>query len=217
MALVKWLMFFPALTSMLMLRRNLGYRILNPAWIICVCLVMAFVAQWLSQETPLAHALLIFAFVVLWEGLAQRIKRRRELREGKKAHSYFIGDSQLQRLWLPKFLRKERRVERFLDPAFCLILGFPVAKYLSPALGGWFVFSGICLRAYEAEVYKRELQRELDLVDSMVESENQEEVIEHYSVRIENQSGRSVNGIPTGCSADIQKTITRRTKRAPRE
>ena len=54
-----------------------------------------------------------------------------------------------------------------------------------------------------------------DTVDSMIESEVQEEVIEHYAMRIHNQTDRTVNGIPTGCSADIEKTILRRKTKRP--
>jgi hypothetical protein len=217
MAFVKWLMFFPALTAMLLFRRNLGYRALSPGGLVAVCLVMVLLANWLSAETPFAEMLLIYTAGVFLEGVSQRLKRWREMRRGVKQHSYFIGDSQLRKLWLPAFLKCDRRVERFIDPLFAVAIGFPVAKYFSPALGGWLVFSGLCLRTFEAEVWKKKITHELDTIDSMVESEIQEEVVEHYSVRIENQSGRSVNGIPTGCSADIQKTILRRAKRVSRE
>jgi hypothetical protein len=147
--------------------------------------------------------------------MSQRLKRWRERRQGVKQHSRAIGDSQLRKFWLPAFLKRDDRVERFLDPLLTVAIGFPVAKYFSPALGGWLVFAGLCLRTFEAEVWKIKITRELDIVDSMVEAELQEEVIEHYSVRIDNQSGRPVNGIPTGCSADIQKTILRRTTKRP--
>jgi hypothetical protein len=149
--------------------------------------------------------------------MSQRFKRWREMRSGVKQHSYFIGDSQLRKLWLSAFLKCDRRVERFIDPLFAVTIGLLCAKYFSPALGGWLAFSGLCLRTFEAEVWKKKITHELDTVDSMVEAEIQEEVVEHYSMRIDNQSGRPVNGIPTGCSADIQKTILRRTKRVPRE
>ncbi len=116
MNFVKWLMFFPALTVMLLFRRNLGYRTLHPTGLIGVCLVMVFIAYWLSEETPFAAMLLIYAAGVFLEGMSQRLKRWRERRRGVKQHSRAIGDSALRKLWLPAFLKRDGRLACFRGP-----------------------------------------------------------------------------------------------------
>jgi len=161
MEVAKWLCKFPALTVMLILRRNLGYRIIGPGALLGIFLVMVGLSEWSSAETPHAEWLLVFALAVLATGFVQRAKRKREARGGEQLHTYYIGDSDLQRLPWPRFMRAERRIERFVDPLLCLLIGFPIASYCSPALGWWLVFSGLCLRVFEADVRKRELKREL--------------------------------------------------------
>lgn len=213
----RWLCLFPSLTVMLLLRREIGYSLLNPIYVLGVSLVMAFVAKWLSAETPNAEALFIFAIVVFFGGVFERIKRWRGRRSGEKVYSAEIGSSHLRSLWMPAFLKRERRVERFVDPLLCMALGWLLLTF-SPALGGWFVFSGLALRAVEHGVWKRQIQRELDTVDSLLESDVQEAVLEHYTVRPHKPSDAKADGIPTGYAADIEQTIVRRkTKRSQRE
>jgi len=212
---MQYMAFFPALTVMLFMRRDLGYRMLNPLWLTSISFVMCLVAG-LAGHTPYADALLIFAGIVFVGGLAERLKRGRQINKGLRLHTYYPGDSFLHRLPMPRFMRNKRRLERFIDPLVCIVAG-GLLCYFSKALGGWMVFSGMCMRVFDDAIYKAKIERELDLMDGMIEAEAQEEIIEHYSVRIQNDSGRPVNGIPTGCSADIQKTILRRSKRTPRE
>ncbi len=213
MAIVRRGVRLGALPAMLVYRRNLGYEIVHPGAVVGVCFVMGFIAEWLSQETPFAEALLIFALVTLWEGAAQRIKRSREIRRGGHClHTNYIGDSQLQRLWWPKFMRHSRRIERLVDPLVCLLIGFPIAHYFSPALGGWLVFSGLCLRILEWEAHKKELRRALDTLNGLVEAEMQAQVVNHFSVRVEPLQHATIteSGIATGSGADIQQSIRRR-------
>jgi len=198
---------------MLFLRRNIGYRLNDPLSLLGVTVVM-FLFSGLARNTPYAELLQIFAVLVFFVGLMERGKRWKEFRSGERRHSYYVGDSFLESAWMPAFLRRERRIPRFVDPAVAAITGLVVWN-VCPALGLWLTFSGLCLRFFEDAVYRKQIERDMDLVDSMIESEIQEEVIEQYSVRIHNPTDRPVNGIPTGCSADIQKTILRRTKRTP--
>lgn len=220
MEVAKWLCKFPALTVMLMLRRNLGYRIVGPGALLVVFLVMVGLSEWASAETPNAEGLFVFALAVLVTGFAQRAKRKLEVRDGELSHTYYIGDSDLQRLPWPRFMRAERRIERFLDPLVCLLIGFSVGKYFSPALGCWIFCSGLCLRIFEAEIHKREVKRELDILDGMVESEMQAEAVNRLSVRIEQlekQASQTSSGIPTGYGPDIQSAIHRRLRRDSRK
>jgi hypothetical protein len=83
-ATAQWLMRFPALTVMVFLRRDLGYRLLNPAWLIAGTGFL-FVITVLTQphnEDANPIDLLFFALGALILGIYQRVKRWRELNRG---------------------------------------------------------------------------------------------------------------------------------------
>jgi hypothetical protein len=206
---------------MLLFRPDLGYEIVHPAAVLGISFLMGVIAEWLSPETPFAEALLLFALLICWEGVAQRIKRGRELRRGGiSPHTLYIGTSRLQRWWWPQFMRCNRRIERLVDPFMCFLIGFPVAHYVSPVLGGFVVFSGLCLRVFEWEIYKKERRRELSIHNGLVEAEVHAQVVSHFSVRVESLQNATTteSGIPTGYASDIQQSMLRRkAKRNPPE
>lgn len=212
MQFVQNLMFFPALSVMVLLRRNLGYRLLNPLHIAGVALVL-FVFGALAIDIPNHEALQLFAGLVFVAGLAQRLRRWIDIRRGAQLHSFYVGDSRFERKWFPAFLRRNRRFTRIFDPLLCIIGGILLLEPCRP-LALWFVLSGLALRFLECKVRRESQDRDFDTRDSMIESEIQEDVLEQYSMRIHKPSDGEVNGIPTGYAADIQKTILRRrTKR----
>ena len=213
MQMMENLMVFPALTVMVLLRKNLGYRLLSPPRI-CGMAFLLFVVGALATNTPNHEALQVFAGLVFFFGIGQRVHRWNDARRGIRQHSYYIGDSRFEFKRMPAFLRRNRRFTRFFDPLACVIGGVLLLELCRP-LGLWLVFSGLALRVLESQVQRRSQNRDLDTLDSMIESEVQEEVVEHYAMRIHNQTDRTVNGIPTGCAADIQKTILRRTTKRP--
>lgn len=203
----------PALTVMVILRRNLGYRFLNPAYLFGMAFALVVVSA-LAQQSRNPEGLLIFAAIMLVAGLVERFKRWRETHRGVRKHSYYIGDSYLEFKWLPAFMRRHRRVERFLDPLVCFIFGVLLLA-LSRALGMWLIFSSFCLRVFEDAVFRRQLDRELDTLDGMIASEDQVEIVERYSVSVEirRRQKSDSGGIPTGLSPDIQRKIEQRRRR----
>ena len=83
-ATAQWLMRFPALTVMVFLRRDLGYRLLNPAWLIAGTGFLFVITVLTQPHTEGANPidLLFFALGALILGIYQRVKRWREPNRG---------------------------------------------------------------------------------------------------------------------------------------
>ena len=210
MRMMENLMVFPALSVMVLLRKNLGYRLLNPGWLGGVALFL-FVIGGLATGTPNHGALQWFAGLVLWAGLVQRLRRWRDLRRGVVAHSYYIGDSRLLCRWFPAFLRRNRRFTRFFDTSLCILGGVFLLEPCRP-LGLWLLLSGFALRVLESRVLRRSRERDLDTVDSMIESEEQTETVEEFIER-PRQNGHpqgAAGSIPTGLSPDLERLVKKR-------
>jgi len=215
--IMQWLCTFPALTVMVFLRRNLGYRLLSPLSL-CVVAAVMFLISTFAQHTPNPEGLQIFALLVLFVGASQRWSRWKEIRRGVRLHTYYIGDSCLEFRWLPGFIRRNRRIPRFFDPLFCFAIG-ALLFMVSPALGGWIVFSGFCLRTFEDAVYRKELERDLDTLDGLIASEVQAEAVEHFSEapKEERRHADLSTGIPTGLAPDVEEVIARKRARKMRQ
>lgn len=200
---------YPAMTAMLFLRRGMGHRFLSPAGIFVTAFGIFLVAEF-ARDTPYYDALQIFALLVLVGGLAERGLRLREFKRGIYQHSQYIGDSRLA-AWFPESMRRDRRIERFVDPLVWMALGVGAYQF-SPALGGWMVFSGMCLRVFEAAVYQRRQERNVDLIDGLIEAQDQQETIEQLIQPAAppppafNQS----EAIPTGFGPDIEQRVKAR-------
>jgi hypothetical protein len=208
----QWLMQFPALTVMVFLRRDLGYRLLNPLALIAVTGFLAIISI-LAQPDNADNQpvfLLLFALMAFIVGMSQRLKRWQELNSGVRQHSYYIGTSCFETIrWLPMFCRRNRRIARFIDPFTCMIIGvalFPVSRFLAM----WLLFSGMCLRSFEYVIHQRERNRNLDLVDGLIISEAQGETVERFEESPGAQSQQPDPGIPTGLGPDIQEKIKHR-------
>ena len=205
------LIIYPALTVMVFLRRDLGYRIVNPKWLIGVTLVEILISA-IFRPHDMANspnALFLFAILTLILGMGQRFKRWRELNRGFKQHSFYIGTSYFDFPWLPMFLRRNRRIARTVDPIFCIIIGVMIWQYF-PALGGWMFFSGVCLAGLEGEVHRKERNQTLDMVDSIVASEIQGETVEEFEEDPTPEQQRPTSGVPSGLGDDIHQNIKRR-------
>jgi hypothetical protein len=207
---VRWLIQFPALTVMVWLRRDLGFRMVSPVRIVPVTVFLFVISVLASNGNPdnRLWGLLIFALLTLAIGICQHVKRWFELGQKVKQHSYFLGTSRLNNFrWIPDFLRHERRLERFADPIFCVLIGFAVLP-LSHALGMWLVFSGFCLRAYEYSIYMRDRNLNLDILDGMIRSEQQNETVEEFETKSDWRKNDNSNGLPTGLGEDLESQIT---------
>ena len=214
MNVVNKLMRVSALTVMVYLRRDLGYRFLNPVHLFCIngtLILVAILNKPAHPELRLDDVILfaIFAFLI---GMGQRNKRYRELKRGIMKHSYYIGTSHLDFIWLPNFVRRNRKIARLVDPAFCALAGLILLPY-SRALAFWLIFAAFCLRSVEYEVNVREHSMDLDMIDSLIVSGAQHQNVEHFDELPAARQQQPITGIPTGLSSDIQQHLKRRRKK----
>jgi hypothetical protein len=200
---------FPALTIMVWLRHDLGYRMVSPARIVPITGFLFVISVMASDGNPdnRLWGLLIFALLTLALGIYQHIRGWFELGRRVKRHSYYIGTSLFDFRFLPAFCKRNRRIARFVDPLVVMAVGLAVFQF-SRALGAWLVFSGFCLRAYEHSVHQRERKLTLDIMDGLILSEQQSRMVEEFEATSGWLSRKDDNAIATGLSDDIQSQIT---------
>ena len=147
---------FTPLTVISFLRRDVGFRnfTARALWGTTVVeLVFVFIGQVFTTPNETSFRLtplLVFAVSSFACGIHQRRKRWQEFKRGVRQHSGYLGTSCLNFKWLPMFFRRNRRVERFLDPIFCFVLG-TVLLFISPGLGYWLCICGAGLRVVEED------------------------------------------------------------------
>ena len=201
---------FIALTCMVWLRQDLGYRMVSVSRILPVTLFLFVISVGASNGNPDQRlwGLLIFAALTLALGICQLVRRWIDLGRNIKRHSYYLGTSVLRKFkFIPDFLRRERRVERFCDPVVAVAIGLAIFQISRP-LGAWIVFAGLALRGYEFRIYQRDLHRTLDALDGMIYSEQQNEAVEEFEAQSGWHKNAASNGLPTGLSDDIESQIT---------
>jgi hypothetical protein len=207
-AFVQGAMKFPSYTLITISRRDIGYRILSPAVLFAVFGLLAVVTIVATAGNDAANPmhLLIFAGIGFANGIAQRIRRWRDVNRGVATHSYYIGTCPLDFPWLPYFVRRNRRVARFAEPALWAIIGVAIFPY-SRALGLWLVFAALSLRGFEDQVFRRERNRDLDLGDAVIIAEDQARVLEQYEQSQNPPQQQNSAGIPSGIGDDIKRKI----------
>jgi hypothetical protein len=210
----QWLVQFPALTIMPWLRWDLGFRMVSPIRTIPVFVFLIVVGTFASQgnEDTNPQALVVFAILTLAISLCQYLKRWIDYARKVKQHSYYLGTSRFHFKRTPAFLRRERRLERFLDPILAAILGVAIFP-LSHALGAWLVISGLCLRSYEYAIYIRDRNLSLDIMDGMDRSEQQSQIVEEFETKSAWHKDPNTNGLSTGLDEDTERQITISLKR----
>jgi hypothetical protein len=210
-AFAKCLPQFVALTVMVLMRKNIGYRILSPLKLIVVNGLLAVfgILSEPGNEDARPIALTIFATVSFCAGISQRFHRWRELGQPNSPHSEYVGDSPFDWQFLPAFMRRNSRMGRFADPIACTCAGILMFN-LSHALGCYLIFAGLCLRLYSHQVFERQRERNLDLSDGLLMAQYQSEVVEQYEGTTTPQPGQSRPGIPTGLGADLKANLQRR-------
>ena len=199
---------YPALTVLVCLRSDLGYRLVSVYRLLATCGIVAVITILATpgHEAGRPYDLLVFLGIAFFNGLAQRIRRWRQLnRNDIQAHSYFIGSSPFSFRWLPEFIRRNRRVARYFDPLFCALVGlalFPFSRFLAFYL----IFAGFCLRVVEHTTWNRERHTDLDMIDSLIRSGQQVQKLDQYEHAPAAQP-QSQDAIPTGIGSDIAKKI----------
>lgn len=213
MEVMQGLASYPAMTAMLFLRRGLGHRFLSPVGIFLTVFAMFVIAEY-ARDTHYYDALQVFAGLMLLCGLAERSQRLKEIKRGQWQHTRYIGDSRLAFRWVPEWLKRNRRVERFIDPLVWIALGVGAYQF-SPVLGGWMVFSGLCLRVFEAAVHQRDQERDMDTFDALVEAQVQSDTVERLTTPPPEAPSQIVESgtVPTGLGADIEQQVKDRQAR----
>jgi len=178
-ASAEWLTGLPALTLMVLTRKDIGYRLLRPVRLLLVTAILAIVAILAMPDSnnPGPGALLIFAVVVFASGMSQRIRGWRQLDQNIFDHSYYIGTSRLE--WVipwPQFMLRHRRVARYVEPLVWVALGILLMPIMA-LLGFWLLLAGLCLRVYEDSIFRRERNRDLDIADSVIISQRHAQVV----------------------------------------
>jgi hypothetical protein len=211
--IIQWAMRFPALSVMVFLRQDIGYRMLNPIALIGIAFVMLVFAGLFRPESR-PEDLWIFTAVMLALGFGQRLARWRQIGHGVNKHSYSLGTSCFESAGIPEFLRRNGRANFFLDPACCIIAGF-ILLHFSRALGAWLIISGLCLRFYEYAIFRKEMHQVLDIGDSLITSTVQSEIVEHFEKPSSARPAQQSQGIPTGLGSDIEQHIEQRKRNPP--
>ena len=207
----RWLARFPALSVMVLLRRDVGYRLLSPVALVVMFLILSFFGLNANNSPFRPQDLLAFAVAMLAAGIWQRLARWRGLVRGDQHHTYYVGTSRLESLRWRGWVRRNRRIPRFIDPAVCLLAGF-ILKDFSPMLAAWLFLSGLCLRLFEFTVHQKELQRRFDTADGLIDSEIQGGYVEHFEASPEPRNQTSVPGLATGLGEDIKNRTHRRSE-----
>lgn len=214
---VLWLLPYPAITLLVLLRRDVGYRLLSPFRLLATCAVICVLTIFATpgNEEGRPYDLLLFCVVVFLFGFAQRIRRWLEFnRGGRQQHSFYIGSSPFDFRWLPNFVRRNRRVGRYIDPLFFSGIGIllmPVSRFLALYL----IFAAFCLRAFEHMAWNNERERQLDMMDSLIASENQAHTLDQFQ-RAPQTPPQQDAAIPTGLAEDIKAHIKAQRAKKPR-
>jgi hypothetical protein len=216
---------FPALTLMVFMRRKVGYRqltlgalfgmalllyVLNAIGNFHIGLPMVGNIGASSQSESLKYFALVFLLVGLWK----RRLRWRGLLSGERWHTFSRGISYFEFLGI-----RLDKVYRFVDPGVGFLSGLVLQKLGITGLGLWVSFAAVCWVAVEGYSHERQLDNELTLMDTWLESEMHGHTVEHFEGQAEGQgSSRSLadtGGISTGADAALSAEIFRRRKQQP--
>ena len=214
--IIQYLAIFPAITLMVFTRRKLGFRMLRPARLVTMTAILIFINS-LTNCLPLCHPagalFTVFPWIMLAFGLYQRRQQWNAICNGIPWHSFSAGISYLELLPLPRFLMQHRRAYRILEPALCFVASMVIGMFFSRALARWCAFASICMYIYEAAIYERALENDLNLMDNNLAAEIQGQTLEHFSGPAADQAPLTVEqtaGIATGVSPDLLHKIKSR-------
>jgi hypothetical protein len=217
---IQWASMVVALNVNVLTRHDIGLRRLKPAYLIGAAAFMMLVA---SLFSGFGHGLGIlfseYPLIVLTAGFFQRNRRWKELCDGKVLHTYAPGVSYLEKLPLPLWAKDQRRIYRFVEPALLFVFAMCVGVLLSEPLARWIAFSAVCSFIHEQNIYERQLDRDLDVLDSIVAAQVHEETVTHFTgghPEDQMQSVEETAGIPTGVSHELRRLIEIRRARQQR-
>ena len=222
---------FPALTMMVFLRRKIGYRFLSPMKLqVMTLFILALSAVSIAtagqpapvtvygglsvtpaapSPTALATPFFVFAFAMLITGMVKRFLQWQNIKKGVSWHTYSRGVS-----WFAFLPLSDSIIKRYVDPAAVAIVGLLV-MLIFKWLGYYIIFSAFCLFIFETWDYDQQLNRMLDTLDDLVDSEVVSGNVDYYSRdgKAEQRPLEETAGIPTGIAPDIAVQIQKRRNR----
>jgi hypothetical protein len=199
---------YAAYSVMVLLRRDLGFRVLNPLVLFFIFASLAFLSGF-GDPANRPQDVFYFAAIMLITGVAKHIIR---WFNPAKVHTYYIGNSWLQSLRWPAWMQRNRFIPRFIDPCFVFFTGLALLKLGSPLLGIWLMGSGLSLKWLEHHIHQKELNQRLDTADGLIESEIQGEHVEEFSTP-PHQNLSDDPGVPTSIGDDIREQVSKQQHR----
>jgi hypothetical protein len=218
------LAFFPALTLLPFVRSKVGFNLfqLGGVFTMTVLLLIFNSIGNFHVALPLvggfgareqSDALKYFAFVFLGVSLWERHKRWKGLLRGDRWHNYSHGVS-----WLEFLPLRQDLIYRIADPAAAWLCGACLRKLGINGLGLWIEFAAGCLYLVENYAHEKALERDLSMLDSLLESDITSATVSHFEGQGEGQakarSLRETGGIATGADAGLEAQIAKRRKEA---
>jgi len=100
-------------------------------------------------------------------------------------------------------------------------MGIIVAVFASDFLGGYLVFSAVCLALYEKSLYELQIDKLLDTIDGFCDAEANSKHLGLITGDADSEatalllSVADTAGIPTGLAPDIEAQIQKRRNRKP--
>jgi hypothetical protein len=168
----------PALSPIVLMRRDIGDRILLPLWVLPTTAGL-FLIQPLSGRSLDDYSLRLFALAFFVLCVVHRVRYGVKRARGAPLwHSFSRGRSWLCFLPLP-----ETFIHMVIDPAICGYIGYCVAEGFSPWLGAWLVIAAVMLFLTEYHDYRHAYHRDRDLQDGEIESLQQTESIRNRRAR----------------------------------
>ena len=206
----------PSLSVMVLFRRKVGYRVIQPWMLFIIFFVLATLGSGpallgtMSGDISPAHYLTtLAAFTVVGLGIFWRWSGWQSIRRGERWHTKSRGISYLHSA-LP--MLSEFIVQRYLEPSICFILGLIFIRFSTP-FGLWLLLSGGSLAVMESMIYDIQINNMLDQLDGIVEGEVAEENHTYFTQSRPDTAPPTIeamSGVTVGFSPELQHMVAQR-------
>lgn len=214
--LILVLLAVPSLSVMLLFRRKLGYRTIQPWMLFIIFFVLAAAGSGpallgtLSADiNPARYITTLAAFGVAGLGIFWRWSAWQSIKRGERWHTKSRGISYLHTL-VP--MLSEHIVQRYVEPFICMFVGLVFLSVSTP-FGAWLFFSGAALAVMETLIYDIQLNNMLDQLDGLVEAEVFQEnqaFFQQAQPGAEAPQIEAMAGVSVGFSPELQQMVAQR-------
>ena len=203
----------PTLPVTVFLRRSLGFRVLKP-WVIYLGFLIFNTFLWFSlargaavgNQTELfimlAADVAFLALSIYWRYTAWGIIKRGELWHTRSRGVSYLG-------FLPI---TESRIQRFVEPAVCVVLGVALFKFFT-VMAIWLILSGMALLVLEQFIYDAQLNAMLDQYDGIIDSKVAAENADYFSGNAKDKTPPSIteaSGVSVFVAPELHEMIAKR-------